>query len=100
MLYYQVTVPPTFWLHGNSSNFIINVDAETPEDAAVSAVKQTAGYHWGPYTATSLTADEVKATGRVHPAPADEVVVCWHSEGYNRDYAVTVARPKPKPLLR
>lgn len=94
---YQVAVPPTFLIHGNSSDFLILVDAETPEDAAISAVKRTAGYHWGPHFATSLTTDQVKATGRVHPAPADEVVVCWHSEGYNRDYAVTVAQPKPLP---
>lgn len=93
---YEITVPPVTAIHGYSSNFIVRLHADSAEEAAVAAVKKTAGWHWGPHTVTSLTREQVAATGRVHPAPQDEVVVAWEEIGRLDRYVHTVTVAKPR----
>lgn len=94
---YNVTVPTIPGVtHPWGAAASITVDANTAAEAAELAVARVVGnHHNGLYRATERSAAEVAASGRVHPAPQDEVVISWSEEWRTVPIsrAVTVARP-------
>lgn len=93
---YSVTVPPISGInHPWGSSTAVKVEAISPSQAAIQAVRRQVSYRYGyacgEYGVVSRSASEVDATGRVHPKPQDECIVTWTLQGVSR--AVTVAAP-------